>query len=269
MPEPALMPCSYWVVRYTTNLLRDEWVNVGVFLFDPAESHFEARFIETSEEFSRLRRLQPNHDESLLRGLRAHFQTAIANAEDPAAFLANLAGTLSNAIQLGPEHGVLTEDFDAELDRLYQQLVAPPHATALDHEQEFGRAFLRSQLNDVFRRTGLAEQIERQVAAEEFTYKGDPLRIDFAYRRQGTRGFVHTLSIERDAAEAKIVAYTAERIRRRLPSSEFTVVTDTRIEAGNERHQFVAGLLADVQVSILPVAELEPWVERLRVELSQ
>ncbi len=267
MTEPFMTPCSYWVVRYTANLLRDEWINVGVLLFDPTGSRFRSRFIETDGEFSRLRRLQPNHDERILRALESHFQTAVASAEDPAAYLANLTETLSNAIELSPERGVLTEDFDAELDRLYQKHVAPPRASALGHEQDFGRAYLRSRLNDVFRRTGLAGQIERQVAVDEFTYKGDPLRIDFAYRRRGTRGFVHTLSIERDAAEAKIVAYTAERIRRRLASSEFTVVTDVRPEAGNEHHQFVAGLLADVQVTVVPVAELEPWVDRLRSEL--
>jgi hypothetical protein len=269
MPESALTPCSYWVVRYTTNLLRDEWINVGVLLFDPAGPRFGARFLESSEEFSRLRRLQPNHDERLLRGLQTHFQTVVTSAEDPAAYLADLAETLSNAIQLSPDRGVLTEDFESELDRLYRQHVAPPHASALDHEQDFGRAFLRSRLNDVFRRTGLAGQIERQVAVDEFTYQGDPLRIDFAYRRRGTRGFVHTLSMERDAAEAKIVAYTAERIRRRLASSDFTVVTDARPDAKNERYQFVAKLLADVQVNIVPVAELESWVERLRLKLLQ
>jgi Protein of unknown function (DUF3037) len=35
MPDEALQPCAYHVVRYQPNLIRDEWVNIGVLLFIP------------------------------------------------------------------------------------------------------------------------------------------------------------------------------------------------------------------------------------------
>ncbi|HXP79246.1 MAG TPA: DUF3037 domain-containing protein [Verrucomicrobiae bacterium] len=35
MPEETLRPCAYHVVRYQPNLIRDEWVNIGVLLFIP------------------------------------------------------------------------------------------------------------------------------------------------------------------------------------------------------------------------------------------
>ena len=38
MPEETLKTCAYHVVRYQPNLIRDEWVNIGVLLFIPGGS---------------------------------------------------------------------------------------------------------------------------------------------------------------------------------------------------------------------------------------
>jgi hypothetical protein len=270
MPEKKRHACTYWVVRYTTNLLRDEWLNVGILLFDPVGSRFRARIIETSGEFGRLRRLHPTYDERFLRALGSHFEASVAGADNPAEYLAQLGQTLSNSIQLGPPHGVLAEDFEAELERLYQQHVAPPgRPTTLSPEFEIGRAYVRLRLNECFRRAGLSERVERQVRIDEFTFEGDPFRLDFAYWRDQARGFVQALSIERDTLHARALAYTVERIRARLASSEFTVVTDAQPQADNDRHRVVVRLLTDQQVGIVPVTDLEPWVDRLRSAILQ
>ena len=270
MLETPMDACSYWVVRYMPNLARDEWVNVGVLLLDPAEQRFGTRFIEEAREFVRIRRLHPNYDERLLRALDSHFQTTVAGADDPVASLAKLGETLSTAIQLSPERGLLTEDFEAELDRLYQQHVAPPpHSRRGENAYEIGRASIRLRLNELFRRAGLAGRLERGVRVDELTFKGDPLRLDFAYRRNGTRGFVQALSLNRDVAQAKALAYTAGLVRKRLGSAEFTVVSESASSPDNERDQFVVRLLGNEQINLVPVTQLEPWVDRLRSELLQ
>jgi hypothetical protein len=105
------------------------------------------------------------------------------------------------------------------------------------------------------------------VRVDEFTYRGDPLRLDYAYQRNGTRGFVQAISLERDASQAKVLAYTAERIRERLRSTEFTAITETAPQEGNERHQFFARLLSDQRIAVVPLAQLEPWVNDLRPQL--
>lgn len=273
MAETTMNACSYWVVRYTPNLIRDEWMNVGVLLLDPARPRFRSRFIHEDREFGRVKKLFPDYDEQVLRGLDRHFDATVGGAENPVADLAKLGETLSNVVQLSAERGLLTEDFEAELDRLYGQHVAPPprRPGIVGRAVEFGRGFIRTQLNDLFRRAGISSRLQRHVRIEEFTYAGDPMRIDFTYRRNGTRGFVHAVSLERDsdAALAKEMAYTAARIRERLASAEFTVVTDASPRPENDRHQFVARLLADQEIALLPVARLEPWVNDLRRQLLQ
>ena len=53
------------------------------------------------------------------------------------------------------------------------------------------------------------------------------VRADYSYRKNGTRGFVQTLSVTRAPGEVKSLAYTVERIRQKVKSSEFAAVTCT------------------------------------------
>jgi len=84
------------------------------------------------------------------------------------------------------------------------------------------RAWIRERLNDVFLRRGLRGKIESRIRVEEFTQPGDPFRFDYAYRYNGTRGYVHTVALDRDAAQAKVLAYTRNAFARapRIPSSQ-------------------------------------------------
>jgi hypothetical protein len=108
------------------------------------------------------------------------------------------------------------------------------------------------------------ERLEKGVRAEEFTFVGDPMRIDYGYRRNGTRGFVQTLSVSRAPGDVKSLAYTVERIRNRLAASEFTAVTDVHLLAENERHQFVRETLRDAGVEAVPLEGLAVWTAKMR-----
>lgn len=58
------------ILPYTPNLVRDEWINIGVLLFDPQTGERRLRLIEEPEEYARVRRRHPQADELLLRALR-------------------------------------------------------------------------------------------------------------------------------------------------------------------------------------------------------
>lgn len=121
----------YRVLRYTPNLVRDEWVNVGVLVYNPATGERRLRMIEEQDEFARVRRLHPAADEDLLRRLREDLEDRLRNAKDVVdggdwqKLLAKWDDTLSNALQLAPQKGVYAGDLDAELERLYADHVAP------------------------------------------------------------------------------------------------------------------------------------------------
>src|SRR4029077_17725591 len=178
------------------------------------------RLIEEQDEYNRVRRLHPQADEALLRALRDDLEdrfrsVSIDGSNGGTANWQRLLGkwddTLANALQLAPQKGVLTADLDAELERLYADHVALERPLSRVGAPG-NRAQMRLYCSQVFRQARLWERIEKSVRASEFTFPGDPMRLDYGYRRNGTRGFVQCLSITRAPADAKLLAYTAERI---------------------------------------------------------
>jgi len=268
MPEE--MTIRYAVLRYLPNLIRDEWINIGILAEQLNGPRRAARVIEENAEIARVRRLHPAADETLLRALPAEMETRLRSSEAEARrYVEKLNDTLSNALQFGPTRAVIAQDFDAELDRLYRDHVAPP-AVLRAGIVENTRAWIRGKLNDVFRRHRILGRFERSVRVEEFTQPGDPMRLDYAYRYNGTRGYVQALPLGRDAlhAQAKVLAYTAESIRGKAPHSVFTAVTETEPAPENPRHQFVYRLFQEQQIAVVPLNRVERWAEELRPRLQ-
>src|SRR6266581_9756363 len=130
----------YHVLRYTSDLVRDEWVNIGVILFDPLTGALRLRLVEEQDEYARIRRLQPAADEDTLRSFRDHledrFATFLRNRRAEQGGMPNVGeelqklmedwnNTLSNGLQLAPQKGGYADDLDIELERLYTEHVAP------------------------------------------------------------------------------------------------------------------------------------------------
>jgi hypothetical protein len=257
---------TYRILRYVPNLMRDEWLNIGVLLEDGPNAQRAIKLIEEDSEFARVRRLNPAMDDSLLRGLAGTFDAELRKPNEAvAAYLEKLDQTLSNAVQLGPVKGVFAEDFDAELDRLYQDQVAP-RPRARGGIIESTRAWIKARLNDVFRRRRVP-QLARGIRVEEFTQPGDPLRLDYGYRN-GVQGYIQAVALGRDTAQAKVLAYTAERIRARVPDAEFTAITEIEPACDNSRHQFMVKLFDEQRIAVVPLNRVERFSEDLRARLQ-
>ena len=271
---------AYRVLRYTPNLVRDEWVNIGVLVFDPQSGERRMRLIEEPEEYARVRRLHPRADEELLRALRddlenrfvtaaqlfqgnGHEKSGSQASADWLKLLGKWDETLSNALQLAPQKGVHADDLDAETERLYADHVALQRGAGRVGAPG-SRGAIRSYCAQVFKQARLWERLQKSLPAAEFTFSGDPMRIDYGYRRNGTRGFVQTLSVSRAPGDVKSLAYTVERIRNKVAASEFTAVTDVHLIAENERHQFVRETLRDAGVEAVPLEGLAVWTAKMR-----
>lgn len=275
----------YHILRYTSSLVRDEWVNIGVMLFDPHTGALRLRLIEDQNEYARVRRLQPDTDEQALREFRDHLEDRFATflrgkrseesrLVDPGEELQRLVGqwneTLSNGIQLAPQKGVYADDLDMELARLYQDHVAPPRKVPRVGAPR-SRAMIRDHCSQVWKSGGLWDRLERGVRVADFTFPGDPMRLDYCYRKNGTRGFVQTLSVSRSPADCKLYAYTAARIAARAPfPSEFAAVTDVALSPReSDRHNFVQRTLRDAGIDPVPLDHFAVWVAKLKPMLLQ
>jgi hypothetical protein len=266
MAEETLETCTYHIVRYVPNLLRDEWVNVGVLLVDPA-GRLHARLLEEETDFARVRRLHPAADVPLLRALRGHFEAEAGRGQDGAAFVARLEDMLSDALQLGPQKAVLTAGVEAEVERLFHDQVEPPRyhlPGAIDREPN--RAAIRSRARDVFRRNHLDGRLRFSVHVEEFTTPGDPYRLDFGWQN-GVRGFLQAVPLARDSGQAKVLAFTADAVREKQPDAEFAAITEVAPQRGNRRHDFVTSLFESHRIELVPLGGLDEYARRLRTRL--
>jgi hypothetical protein len=274
-PQPSERVLAYHLFRYVPDLVRDEWVNIGVLVFNPRTGARRLRLIEDQVEFTRIRRLHPSADEAVLRGLRDELQDRLDSWADKSPtmplqdILSKCDATLSTGLQIAPQKGVLADDLDAELERLYTDHVAVPRAYSRVG-QPGNRATIRAYCAQVFRQARIWDRIEKSVRVAEFTFPGDPSRMDYSYHRNGTRGFVHTLSVTRAPQDAKSLSYNVRHIAEKARyHTEFAAVTDVALSRDNDRHRFVLETLREVGVEPVPMEGLAVWVAKLRPSLVQ
>jgi len=270
--EPGL---AYHILRYVPDLVRDEWVNIGVLVFNPRTGERRLRLIEEQVEYNRVRRLHPTVDETVLRALRDDLEDRLDPQTDdgPAISLQKILKkcdeTLSNTLQIAPQKGVLADDLDAELERLYSDHVAVPRPHSRVG-QPGSRATIRAYCAQVFKQARIWDRIEKSVRVAEFTFPGDPSRLDYSYHRNGTRGFVHTLSVTRAPQDAKSLSYNVRHIAEKAGyHTEFTAVTDVALSRDNDRQRFVIDTLREVGIEPVPTEGLAVWVAKLQPSLLQ
>ena len=270
--EPGL---AYHILRYVPDLVRDEWVNIGVLVFNPRTGERRLRLIEDQVEYNRVRRLHPTVDETVLRALRDDLEDRLDPQTDdgPAISLQKILKkcdeTLSNTLQIAPQKGVLADDLDAELERLYSDHVAVPRPHSRVG-QPGSRATIRAYCAQVFKQARIWDRIEKSVRVAEFTFPGDPSRLDYSYHRNGTRGFVHTLSVTRAPQDAKSLSYNVRHIAEKARyHTEFAAVTDVALSRDNDRQRFVIDTLREVGIEPVPTEGLAVWVAKLQPSLLQ
>ncbi len=262
---------AYRVIRYSPNILREEFIHVGVVLHAPGASRAGVRMLK-EQEFGRLRRLHPEADFDVLRGLGTALEDELAGAGAPgvAARLERLSETLSNTVQLSPFKGVLAVQFEDELERLYEEQVRPAaKRSRLGAWLESSVAGIRAKVKEAFRSARIYDRLEHGLAVAEFTFAGDPMRLDHAYRRNGTRGFLHALPLARDAGPARSLALTIETMRKKLEKMECHAVCEDAPDAGDPKQAYIRELFGQPQIDIRlwPVAEIGKLAQRLAPEL--
>lgn len=136
--------------------------------------------------------------------------------------------------------------------------------------QPGSRATIRAYCAQVFKQARIWDRLQKSVRVAEFTFPGDPSRLDFSYHRNGTRGYVHTLSVTRAPQDAKSLSYNVKHIadKARHPT-EFAAITDVALSGDNDRHRFVMDTLREVGVESVPMEGLAVWVAKLRPSLLQ
>ncbi len=114
--------------------------------------------------------------------------------------------------------------------------------------------------------------MRKNIAAAQYTYKGDPLKIDCGYRPNGEIKMFHAVSLAGDVDAAKVLAFSYPQMvagiaREEKASSSMTAVVEDELDRSDEAVLFALATLQGVGIAVAAVGEMSAIAERARVEL--
>lgn len=266
--ESRLKECAYFLVQYVPDLVRGEFMNIGLFLHSPEEKYLGCLF---TDDFRRIKRFHPQADLEYLRELQQDFEQQIdEHGEDLEAYVRAVRDSFSNLLQVAAPRTCLLDDPQSEIHDLFARYVGSRAGVA---PQQDTRLRVKQRLTSALVHAGVWRKMEKRVPAAPWTHPGDPFRLDFGYRPLAVAGkpnghvrFIHALSLKRDAELAKVLVYTIEHVRRK-EAADLTAVVEGLAGQGDEPAAACQKILEEGKIAIQPLAGVVAFAQSIGREL--
>jgi len=269
--------------------VKGEFTNIGVLLreaggADGAPSPpVQVRF---TRDWSRVRCMDADADIGLLEALESEIDARLRLGPSlPGAkpLIAVIEDSFSNSIQMSEARACLAENVAAEMDLLMRMYVEPLRVK--QERKRTGRAAIAGAMRTQFERAGVWALMRKRIAASIYTQPGDPMKIDCGYRPNGVVKMFHAVSLDGDVEAAKVLAYSAPRLRDgvlRVESArlELTAVVEplravtegaaAEADADTEsaqRYRFGVDAMEMQEIRVLTINDLARAAETARIEL--
>jgi Protein of unknown function (DUF3037) len=272
--------CKFQLIRYVPDPVKNEFVNIGVVLRAGEQS-----LLRFTRDWSRVRCLDPDADTQMLEALEMEVGKrlrALADGEPQTTrhtILGHFEDVLSNGLQITESKAYLAETVVAGLEDLMRLYVENPRRERV--RRRGGRTAVLAAMRTRFEEAGVWGLMRKNIAASEYTEAGDPLRIDCGYRNGSLKMF-HAISLETDAVDAKLLAFSAPSLRegvRRVENREFLLTAIIEpiswpegegepSEESKERYDYAVKTMESHDVRVLTTSRLEDLAEEVRQELN-
>ena len=286
---PDRLPCEFFLIRYVPDVVKGEFVNIGVLLREAAGSgraraeggtRHSVRF---TRDWARVRCMDAEADVALLESLEAEIAARLAggvSALDPKPVLAVLEDSLSNSVQMSEPRATLAENMASEMEQLMRLYVEPLKSPRT--RKESPRATLNRTLRTEFERAGVWGLMRKRIAAATYTRAGDPLKLDCGYRAQGSGAAVkifHAVSLDGDVEAAKVLAYSAPQLREGVARVEAATLELTAVveplrsvsnleDEASERYAFGVDTMERSAIRVITANDLARAAATARQELG-
>ena len=265
--------CEFFLVRYVPDVVKGEFVNIGVVLREVGAEGARAQ-VRFTRDWARVRCMDAGADLGLLEALEGEIAARLQMTEAKPV-MGLLEDTLSNSVQLSAAKACLAESVAAEMELLMRMYVEPMKVKR--ESVRTGRALIAGVMRREFERAGVWELMRKRISAAMYTEAGDPLKIDCGYRPNGVIRMFQAVSLEGDLEAAKVLAFSAARLRegvRRVEGAtlDLAAVVEPLREFAEEdeagqRYRFGVGALEREQIRVLTVNDLGRVAETAKVEL--
>jgi hypothetical protein len=276
--EDERRACEFQLLRYVPDVVRNEYVHIGVILREQGSPRAEVRF---TRDWRRVRCLDPDADTALLEAMESELRRQLQSRdrEEPAGRLMRLLEeSLSLGVQLTESKAYLAESIPAGMEELMRLYVEPRPRERVPRLS--GRAAIQARMRTEFEHAGVWELLRKRIAASEYTRPGDPLRIDAGYRPNGIVRMFHAVSLEPGVEMAKVLAFSSAGLRAGVArvekaELELTAVIEpaARLGASDEEperlalYRFGVETMEEHQIRVLTTSDLGRVAETARREL--
>ena len=260
--------CEFFILRYVPDLVKDEFINIGVVLSESETNFADVRF---TTDWSRARCLNAEADTEMLEAVHSDLRKLLAEGgASRERIFKVITDSFSNTIQLSPVKACLTQSPQAEIEQLAKFYLESSRrkraARARGARQEI---FARMQ--DQFEMAGVWAHMWKGIPASRYTHAGDPLKIDCGYKPDGVVRLFHALSPTTDPDSAKVLAFSYPQIsegiqRQEDATTELTAVLSNRSD-NNESLKFAIATLERSSIQIATLSELPAMADNARREL--
>jgi hypothetical protein len=270
--------CEFQLIRYVPDPVKNEFVNIGVLLRTSGGEQSELRF---TRDWGRVRCLDPDADTRTLEALEVEIGHRLrakpSDLRKPIMTL--LEESLSNGVQITEAKAYLPESFLAGLEELMQLYVDTGRRPR--SQRRGSRVALHAAMRTRFEEAGVWTLMRKQIAAANYTKPGDPLRIDCGYRPNGVVKMFQAISLENDADDAKLLAFSAESLTAGVKRVEDAKLELTAIvepigwpeddngpsEERSVRYQYALETLEEHRIRVMTASDLPQIAETARREL--
>ncbi len=266
----GLSRCEFFLVRYVPDALKEEFVNIGVVVLGGNDGFADLRF---TEDWRRVRRLDPAADIEMLEAMQAELRERLrAGGGDRERILHVLRDSFSNTVQVSAAKACLTDSPANELARLAEMYLETRRAAG--RREIAGRGAILAKMKDAFEQAGVWAQMFKKVPVAEYTFKGDPLKLDCGYRphRNGVLKFFHAVPLAADVDAAKVLAFSYPQIREGIArvqrkQAELTAIVEDGLDTADEEIAFAMKTLNRSEIVVAATSELAGLAEAARREM--
>lgn len=248
--------CRFFILRYTPDAVKNEFVNIGLVLLPPGGSA-QVRF---THDWSRVRCLDPQADIEILEALETDLREKLREMNGDHEFiLRRIQDSFSNALQASEFQGCLAESPEQEADELAKLYLERPRQR---RPRELStRQAIYQRMRQEFESAGVWPLMWQNVPVSRYTRSGDPLKIDCGYSPNGTVKLFHAVSLIADVNAAKVLAFTFPQLEAGIRQAEgkqaqLTAVVEDDLPADDESVSFARATLEENAIHIVGASEM-------------
>jgi hypothetical protein len=240
---------EFFLLRYVPDAVKDEFVNIGVVMIEPALNGAGFADVRFTRDWRRVRCLDPQADIEMLEAIEREIRSQLGEARERSVLLRRLEDSFSNVIQFSAMKGCLTEEPAKEIEMLARLYFEGPRAASRGAVS--ARQRILKNMRDAFEQSGVWPLLMKDVPVAPYTKPGDPLKFDFGYRVGDAIKIFHAVSLKTSVDQAIMlasrypaIANSIAQMDKALPS--MTAVVDDALDRGMEEARIQVAALAEM-----------------------